>query len=274
MVAPATWTRRTASSTSASPTCRSSRTAATRRPSRPTSTSRSATSRKGTVIWQRFTFANEPGVPWQSSGHRTTYTDWQLVDASGGAGVIEVGDSVQLEVIAAGVLARRPPRPRLRRCVRLGHPGRHGRRHRAGQRRCRGGADLRLPRQQRRLGRAREHGREHRGPGADDVRVGHRPGLLARRRRGDLQLRRSRRRRDRDFTLTVHRRQRRTGTITLGNYAIAGTGYPALLGPARTTGGRTRRSPSPTATRSTEDTALIVDGAGVLANDSDPNGDR
>ena len=44
------------------------------------------------------------------------------------------------------LLARRPPRPRLRRCVRLGHPGRHGRGHRAGQRQRRRAADLRLPR--------------------------------------------------------------------------------------------------------------------------------
>jgi uncharacterized repeat protein (TIGR01451 family) len=56
---------------------------------------------KGTLLWERFTFANEPGVPWQSSG-LYRYTNWQLVDASGGAGVIDVGDTVQLEVIGAG----------------------------------------------------------------------------------------------------------------------------------------------------------------------------
>ena len=56
---------------------------------------------KSTMVWERFTFANEPGVPWQSSG-LYRYTDWQLVDASGGAGVIDIGDTLELEVIAAG----------------------------------------------------------------------------------------------------------------------------------------------------------------------------
>ena len=55
---------------------------------------------KGTLVWERFTFANEAGVPWSSSGN-FRYTGWQAVDASGGPGVIDIGDTLKLEVIAA-----------------------------------------------------------------------------------------------------------------------------------------------------------------------------
>jgi hypothetical protein len=40
---------------------------------------------------------------------------------------------------------------------------------------------------------------------------------------------------DRDFTLTVNTSPTASGTITLGTYSIAGTSYPALLGPTRST---------------------------------------
>ena len=40
---------------------------------------------------------------------------------------------------------------------------------------------------------------------------------------------------DVDFNLVVTVAGAASGTITLGNYSISGTGYPALLGPARTT---------------------------------------
>ena len=55
---------------------------------------------KGTVVWERFAFANEAGVPWSSSGD-FRYTGWQAVDASGGPGVIDIGDTLELEVIAS-----------------------------------------------------------------------------------------------------------------------------------------------------------------------------
>jgi len=48
---------------------------------------------KSTVVWERFAFANEAGVPWSSSG-LYRYTAWQAVDASGGPGVIDVGDTL------------------------------------------------------------------------------------------------------------------------------------------------------------------------------------
>ena len=39
----------------------------------------------------------------------------------------------------------------------------------------------------------------------------------------------------RDFQVTVNTSATASGTITLGTYSVAGTGYPALLGPIRTT---------------------------------------
>ena len=55
---------------------------------------------KGTVVWERLGFANEAGVPWSSSGD-FRYTGWQAVDASGGPGVIDIGDTLELEVVAS-----------------------------------------------------------------------------------------------------------------------------------------------------------------------------
>src|SRR4029078_5114322 len=55
---------------------------------------------KSTVVWERFTFANEAGVPWQSSG-AFRYTAWQVVDVPGGGGAIDVGDTIELEVVAS-----------------------------------------------------------------------------------------------------------------------------------------------------------------------------
>ena len=190
---------------------------------------------KGTVIWERFTFANEAGVPWQSSG-AYRYTNWQVVDASGGPGVIDVGDTLQLEVVASS-------------CSLGGHrghvyvdafgatiPGGSIVADRALEHGAERRADLQPARRQRRHERARP-ARWSRSP--------------CRRR---PRSRRSRRRPARtpaasspatspdlaagaslDFDLTVTVASGATGTITLGNYSVAGTGYPALLGPARTT---------------------------------------
>ena len=75
-----------------------------------------------------------------------------------------------------------------------------------------------------------------------------------------------------DFDLVVGVSGAATGTITLGNYGISGTGYPTLLGPARTT---VVNSPVAVADSytTTQNTALVVAAPGVLANDTDPNGD-
>ena len=142
---------------------------------------------KGTLLWERFTFANEPGVPWQSSG-LYRYTDWQLVDASGGPGVIDVGDTIQLEVIAAG-------------CNQGGHrghvyvdafgssiPGGTDRRHGAGQRQRRRAPHLRRSTSSTAAARRSTNPViTHHDAAADDVRLGQRRRLLARDRRRHLQ---------------------------------------------------------------------------------------
>ena len=75
-----------------------------------------------------------------------------------------------------------------------------------------------------------------------------------------------------DFDLVVTVDGSASGTITLGDYSIAGTGYPALLGPARNT---IVNSPvaAPDSYTTNRNTALVVAAPGVLANDTDPNGD-
>ncbi|HVY47434.1 MAG TPA: hypothetical protein VHB21_16210, partial [Minicystis sp.] len=57
------------------------------------------------VIYSNFNFSNQTGVPWKTrnaGGRRYVYTDWQLVDISGANGVINQGDQIDLEFIAAG----------------------------------------------------------------------------------------------------------------------------------------------------------------------------
>jgi uncharacterized repeat protein (TIGR02543 family) len=56
---------------------------------------------KGTKLFYTFNFANQPGVPWYTVGS-TQYTDWQAFDIAPGAGLLDVGDQVRLEIIAAG----------------------------------------------------------------------------------------------------------------------------------------------------------------------------
>jgi uncharacterized repeat protein (TIGR01451 family)/uncharacterized protein (TIGR03382 family) len=52
-------------------------------------------------LWSTFNFANQPGVPWKTlSGIQ--YTDWQSIDVAPGDAKLAVGDTVELEVIAAG----------------------------------------------------------------------------------------------------------------------------------------------------------------------------
>jgi uncharacterized repeat protein (TIGR01451 family) len=52
------------------------------------------------LLYQTLNFSNQPGVPWQSNGS-IQYTAWQVVDIAPGAGQLDVGDSVELEVIGA-----------------------------------------------------------------------------------------------------------------------------------------------------------------------------
>lgn len=56
---------------------------------------------KGTRLFYTFNFAAQPGVPWQTLGGYQ-YTGWQAIDVAPGNGLLDVGDTVEVEVIAAG----------------------------------------------------------------------------------------------------------------------------------------------------------------------------
>lgn len=56
---------------------------------------------KGTRLFYTFNFAAQPGVPWQTLGGYQ-YTGWQAIDVAPGNGLLDVGDSVTVEIIAAG----------------------------------------------------------------------------------------------------------------------------------------------------------------------------
>ena len=59
---------------------------------------------KGTKLFYTFNFAAQPGVPWQTLGGYQ-YTGWQAIDVAPGNGLLDVGDTVNVEVIAAGCSA-------------------------------------------------------------------------------------------------------------------------------------------------------------------------
>ncbi|HEY3355698.1 MAG TPA: hypothetical protein VGQ83_20775, partial [Polyangia bacterium] len=59
----------------------------------------------GAVLYSNFNFANQPGVPWKgfpAVNPTYRYTDWQLIDVAPGSPAINMGDQVQLVVVAAG----------------------------------------------------------------------------------------------------------------------------------------------------------------------------
>jgi uncharacterized repeat protein (TIGR01451 family) len=57
---------------------------------------------KGTTLESRFAYAGQPGVPWRSSLGTTTvqYVDWTLIDIAADPGVVDVGDTLEVKVIA------------------------------------------------------------------------------------------------------------------------------------------------------------------------------
>jgi uncharacterized repeat protein (TIGR01451 family)/uncharacterized repeat protein (TIGR02543 family) len=63
---------------------------------------------RGTLLYSTFNFSNQPGIPWQtqpssvSSDLDVLYTDWQLFDVAPGNVALRVGDTVEVEVYAAG----------------------------------------------------------------------------------------------------------------------------------------------------------------------------
>lgn len=57
---------------------------------------------KNTVLSSLFNYANQPGVPWKTSGTNIQYTDWQIYDVAPGPTGIAIGDTLRMVVIAAG----------------------------------------------------------------------------------------------------------------------------------------------------------------------------
>lgn len=56
---------------------------------------------RDTTLFSRFSYSNQPGVPWKSSGD-VLYTDWQAFDVAPGDAALGIGDTVELRVVAAG----------------------------------------------------------------------------------------------------------------------------------------------------------------------------
>lgn len=53
------------------------------------------------LLYQTLNFSNEPGVPWIANGG-VQFTQWQFIDIAPGAGQLDVGDTVEIEVLGAG----------------------------------------------------------------------------------------------------------------------------------------------------------------------------
>lgn len=58
-------------------------------------------SRGNALMFEDFAYANEPGLPWRTTGG-LVYLDWRLADIAPGNGYLAVGDTVEIEVLAAG----------------------------------------------------------------------------------------------------------------------------------------------------------------------------
>lgn len=56
---------------------------------------------KGTQLFYTFNFANQTGVAWQAVGSYQ-FTNWQAVDVAPGAGVLDVGDQVEVIIVSGG----------------------------------------------------------------------------------------------------------------------------------------------------------------------------
>ena len=56
---------------------------------------------KGKQLFYQFNYAGQAGVPWTTVG-TYQYTNWQSIDIAPGAGILDVGDSVKVKIIASG----------------------------------------------------------------------------------------------------------------------------------------------------------------------------
>ncbi len=54
-------------------------------------------------LFSKFAYSNQPGVPWkQDPQTNVLYTDWQIFDVAAGRASVDVGDQIELIVLAAG----------------------------------------------------------------------------------------------------------------------------------------------------------------------------
>lgn len=56
---------------------------------------------KGTRLFTTFNYANQPGAPWQGTVGDYLYTDWTGFDIAPGNGQLDIGDEVQIFVVAS-----------------------------------------------------------------------------------------------------------------------------------------------------------------------------
>ncbi|MEW6432682.1 MAG: Ig-like domain-containing protein [Myxococcota bacterium] len=62
---------------------------------------RNTTAPRAGDLFSSFNFSNSPGTPWKAQG-TTLYTDWTIFDVAPGNTRLQVGDTLELEVYAAG----------------------------------------------------------------------------------------------------------------------------------------------------------------------------
>lgn len=227
---------------------------------------------KGVTVYERFVYANEPGVPWQSGGGYL-YTGWQVVDIAPGPEALDVGDEVEIEVVAAGCSqsghgawvyldAFGSQIPGLTIVGSASGPAIPGSTLEYHFHLVNGGdatlnnasASITLPAQTT-------------FASVSNPDCGHAGGVVTCTLGNvapDATI---------DFDLVVNVAPGATGTIALGDYSVSGDSYPALLGPLVNVTVDTAPVGVADGYSVAEDGTLAVPPPGVLANDTDANGD-
>ncbi|ADO69149.1 choice-of-anchor A family protein [Stigmatella aurantiaca] len=61
---------------------------------------------KNKQLLSKFAYSNQPGVPWKTDpATGVLYTDWQIFDVAPGSAALDIGDQIELTVVAAGCAA-------------------------------------------------------------------------------------------------------------------------------------------------------------------------
>jgi hypothetical protein len=56
---------------------------------------------KGSTLYFQYNYAGQVGVPWLTGQTGFQYTNWQAIDIAPGAGNLDVGDSVSIQIVAS-----------------------------------------------------------------------------------------------------------------------------------------------------------------------------